>query len=178
MVVATLTPDNATYGGILDDPLARPDQGTSARSDVNERELSSESNHADWPSGGNDLFGLEDSRTNAFKEEHDEQVLGYSDELSSHETRFQKLAAAWREERGVQSSIPEIAMQPSYQQIIGMGEAAVPLLLRELNARPDHWFWALKAITGEDPVPAQKRGRVADMATAWIEWGREKGYNL
>ena len=50
------------------------------------------------------------------------------------------------------SSITEIAMHPAYQQIIGMGSIAIPFIMRELENRPAHWFWALKSITGEDPV--------------------------
>jgi hypothetical protein len=39
-----------------------------------------------------------------------------------------------------------------YQEIIGMGERAVPLLLAELKREPDDWFWALHAITGASPL--------------------------
>ena len=59
---------------------------------------------------------------------------------------------------------------PSYQQIIGMGDMALPLILRELAREPDHWFWALHAITGADPVEPDARGDVRKMAKAWIEW--------
>lgn len=33
-----------------------------------------------------------------------------------------------------------------------MGEAAVPLILRDLEHQPDHWFWALREITQANPV--------------------------
>lgn len=69
-----------------------------------------------------------------------------------------------------------MAMHPAYQQIIGMGPVAIPLLLRELQKSPDHWFWALKAITDVDPVPASERGRQKQMAAAWLRWGKEHGY--
>lgn len=92
------------------------------------------------------------------------------------EETFQVLARQWREERGPSSSTTELAMCPSYQRIIGLGPAVVPLLLRELERAPDHWFWALKAITGADPVPAASRGKVHEMARLWIEWGRRHGY--
>ena len=36
-------------------------------------------------------------------------------------------------------------------------------------------FWALEAITGENPVPAADRGKVQKMADAWVAWGREQG---
>jgi hypothetical protein len=67
-----------------------------------------------------------------------------------------------------------MAMHPAYQQIIGLGNEAVPLLLRELKKEPDHWFWALKAITGVDPVEPTQRGRVKEMAGAWLRWGKEQ----
>lgn len=67
-------------------------------------------------------------------------------------------------------------MHSAYQQIIGLGPAVVPLLLAELDREPDHWFWALKAITGADPLPPDGRGRVGEMTQAWLRWGREQGY--
>jgi hypothetical protein len=64
-------------------------------------------------------------------------------------------------------------MHPAYQQIIGMGVDALPLILRELEREPDHWFWALEAITGENPVPPTDRGRLNEMARAWLRWASE-----
>ena len=58
-----------------------------------------------------------------------------------------------------------------------MGPVAVPLILGRLaeeGQEPDHWFWALKAITGADPVPEAARGDVVHMSQAWIEWGKAK----
>jgi hypothetical protein len=89
---------------------------------------------------------------------------------------FSTLAQRWKKERGPTSSTTEMAMCPSYQRIIGLGPTGVPLILRELERTPDHWFWALKAITGEDPVPAASRGNVGEMARLWVEWGRRQGY--
>jgi len=85
------------------------------------------------------------------------------------------LARAWRADVGPTSSLTDMAMHPAYQQIIGMGPEAVPLLLRELERRPDHWFWALKAITGVDPVPPNQKGKLDEMAKAWVQWGRDRG---
>ena len=48
----------------------------------------------------------------------------------------------------------------SYQKIIGMGPAVVPLILSELETEPDHWFWALEAITDENPVSESDAGDV------------------
>jgi len=67
-------------------------------------------------------------------------------------------------------------MHPAYQQIIGIGDAVVPLILQELKCAPDHWFWALNAITGVDPVPESGRGVMNEMVKAWLDWGTEHGY--
>ncbi len=92
------------------------------------------------------------------------------------ETRFNALATQWKADRGPTSFVAEMAMHPAYQQIIGLGMDAVPLLLRELKRNPDHWFWALKSITAEDPVPPEDRGKVDRMARHWLEWGQQRGY--
>ena len=65
-------------------------------------------------------------------------------------------------------------MHPAYQEIIGMGWEVVSTLLRELESEPDHWFWALSAITGEDPVANGDRGDILEMAQSWLEWGRTR----
>ena len=91
-------------------------------------------------------------------------------------TRFFRLKQEWEEVTEMLSSITEIATHPAYQQIIGMGTIAIPFIMHELENRPAHWFWALKSITGEDPVPPEKRGRIGDMAKAWLIWGREHDY--
>ncbi len=98
-------------------------------------------------------------------------------DAESVERRFATLAESWRSETGLYSSTTTRTMHPAYQQVIGLGPAAVPFLLRELDQEPDQWFWALKAITGEDPVSESHRGRLQEMARDWIAWGREKGYS-
>jgi hypothetical protein len=75
-----------------------------------------------------------------------------------------------------ESSTHLIAIHPAYQQIIGLGQPAVPLLLREVERKSGRWFWALKSITREDPVPAGDRGKTQKMIDAWLAWGRQKGY--
>ena len=90
--------------------------------------------------------------------------------------RFQILATQWREENALTSSVAEMAMHPAYQQIIGLGPAAIPLILKELEREPDHWFWALRSITGENPVLPEDAGRMQKMVASWLEWGRLRGY--
>lgn len=90
--------------------------------------------------------------------------------------RFNELVDRWKRDTEYVSDIMEMATHPSYQEIIGMGRPAIPLLLRELKHSPDHWFWALRSISGEDPVPPENRGKIQEMANAWLKWGHEKGY--
>lgn len=87
-----------------------------------------------------------------------------------------RLATEWRTHRGASSFSSRAVMHPAYQRIIGKGFSAVPFLLRQLQSAPDHWFWALMKITGEDPVPPEDAGDVAAMAQAWIEWGKRRGF--
>jgi hypothetical protein len=89
---------------------------------------------------------------------------------------FNALASEWQRDTQFASSVSDMVIHPSYQQIIGMGEKVVPVLLRELERRPHHWFWALKAITRQDPVPEEARGHFDAMVAAWLQWGRTQGY--
>jgi hypothetical protein len=93
------------------------------------------------------------------------------------EEEFVRLTKAWRNGRGPSSSISKFVLHPAYQQIIGLGPAAVPLILRELSEqRLDHWFWALRAITGEDPARPEHAGNLRLLAADWLRWGAENGY--
>jgi len=90
--------------------------------------------------------------------------------------KFVDLAAQWRHETRHLSLMSDIVINTAYQKIIGMGTPVVGLILQDLKRQPDHWFWALRSITGENPVEPSNRGRVGEMATAWLEWGRQNGY--
>jgi hypothetical protein len=92
--------------------------------------------------------------------------------------RFEQLAETWLKEVAFSSSVIEMVTHPSYQQIIGMGKVAIPYILAALSKQPDHWFWALKAITGEDPVPAEDRGDIQKMTQHWLKWGIQNGYKF
>jgi hypothetical protein len=86
---------------------------------------------------------------------------------------FAELAEAWRRETQFISFVQQRVVHPAYQRIIGMGWAAVPLILRELQRQPEHWLWALQAITGEEP--ARNASGLQAASEAWLRWGRERG---
>jgi len=103
------------------------------------------------------------------------RTLELSGSGQTPENRFRELVRQWKAERGPTSSVTKLARHPAYREIVNLGEAAVPLLLAELERQPDHWFLALYEITGVDPVPRESRGRLKEMASAWLRWGREHG---
>ena len=88
---------------------------------------------------------------------------------------FARLADEWKRGRGATLRWQRKWQEhPAYRNIVAMGEAAVPLILAELEREPDHWFFALhEIITGASPVPEESRGKLHEMAKAWIDWGRK-----
>ncbi len=91
------------------------------------------------------------------------------------EARFLRLRNQWHKQCGPSSFAADLASLPAYRKIVELGVDVVPVLLRELQAAPDHWFWALEEITGENPVDFQDRGRLDAMSAAWIRWGKARG---
>ncbi len=92
------------------------------------------------------------------------------------EERFHRLAAAWHRDTDFLSSMDAAESHPAYQEIIRLGPAAVPLLLRDLAENHTHWFGALEAITGVRPAPASAAGDIPRMAEAWLRWAQDNGY--
>lgn len=80
----------------------------------------------------------------------------------------------WKIETRHTSPVKVMIAHPSYRRIMGMGKEGLPLLFRELERQPDHWFVALSAMTGIDPVPAG--ATFIEGVSAWLEWGRAEGY--
>jgi hypothetical protein len=94
-----------------------------------------------------------------------------SDELR---VEFEALSKQWRRDTRHLSLISKKIVHPAYLRIIGMGEAAIPLILESLRDRPSHWFDALRATANTNPTkpddtPSQAR-------EAWLLWGVENGY--
>jgi len=91
--------------------------------------------------------------------------------------QFQALRREWLIQRGATSSITEMSMLEPYQKIIAMGDRIVPLILAQIKREgdePDQWFWALRVLTGANPVRPEDQGDFRAMAQAWIQWGATK----
>lgn len=95
-------------------------------------------------------------------------------ERAGIEGTFRHLAAWWKRDTEFQSSPSRIALHPGYQRIIGMGREALPLILRDLEATHAPWFWALQAISGDDPVRMGDHGYIDRMTRAWMRWGIQR----
>jgi hypothetical protein len=92
---------------------------------------------------------------------------------------FRRLATRWRNDTAHVSSIPDLVMDPSYQEIMRLPKNEVlPLILRELRDRGGFWYPALHALTDENPVNLQDMGNVRKMTDAWLNWGRSEGWLL
>ena len=90
--------------------------------------------------------------------------------------RFTKLASQWTQDVEGMSSTVEMTKHPIYQEIIGMGKAVIPLILKDLSQNPLYWLTALRQITQENPVPSEHKGKVKQMAEDWQNWGKQQGY--
>lgn len=90
--------------------------------------------------------------------------------------QFNELAETWRRQKGGISSISKKVSLPAYLRIIRLGSPVIPLLLEELQRRPDHWFVALEVLANENPVRESERADFNQTVAAWLRWGRERGY--
>ena len=88
--------------------------------------------------------------------------------------RFHELKNDWKSKTRHLSNTAQISLVFSYQKIIGMGPAVVPLILSELEQEPDHWFWCWRPLRTRTRLP-RVTGDIEALARAWIQWGRAKG---
>jgi len=94
---------------------------------------------------------------------------------AAREARFADLDARWRSETQFLSDPQMIVDHPAFREVVAMGIAVVPLLLRELESGPNLWVWALPEITGDDPIMPTDSGNISRMSETWIRWGRQRG---
>ena len=86
--------------------------------------------------------------------------------------KFDRHAAAW--EGAMFLFLSEMFQDEDYLAIIEMGPAAVPLILRRLEAKPHWWMPALMRLTGEDPTEGRYLGDLMKMRAVWLEWARKQ----
>lgn len=90
------------------------------------------------------------------------------------EQRFALLAERWWMEVGGRSISTQMMDSEAFREIVELGEPAVPLILREMEHSHLHWHLALREITGENPAASAQPGKVEEIRTAWLDWGRRR----
>ena len=101
------------------------------------------------------------------------------------EATFNVLADKWEKETAYYSFMAQMAQHHSYQQILDMGEEAIPLILRRIEQNGGLWYHALETITGTQSPAGITRLKtegwhtisVKEVNAAWLQWGREQGYS-
>jgi hypothetical protein len=78
---------------------------------------------------------------------------GAKEPVETVEEKFQPLESVWRAETAYVSSSSDLVAHPEFWEIVDLGPAVIPLLLRELENHTGHWHRALRLITGGDPLP-------------------------
>ena len=100
------------------------------------------------------------------------------------ETTFNKLADKLERQAEYFSFTGQMANHLAHQEIVEMGEEAIPLILRRIEQQGGLWYRALESIAGI-PSPAGitilevEGGYTVDekeVNAAWLQWGREQGY--
>ena len=93
------------------------------------------------------------------------------------DVQFASLASEWKHSVRIISDWNQMILHPCYQRIIGLGPNVIPLILKDLEQNGGHWFWALQALTGENPVAKEDAGKARKMTKSWLDWGKQKGYS-
>jgi hypothetical protein len=83
---------------------------------------------------------------------------------------FSGLVKHWQDATGGYSVTTRRYAHPSYHAILVLKEDVVPLILRELETRPDWWFEALQVLTKSNPV--KSNASFEEAVNSWIEWGK------
>ena len=93
------------------------------------------------------------------------------------EATFNKLAEQIKKDTGFSSHIAARVNHPAYEEVIRMGEPALPLIFQYMEeGKGGFWFHALAAITETDPIPRDLWGKIREMENVWLTWAREQGY--
>jgi hypothetical protein len=85
---------------------------------------------------------------------------------------FKSLANEWKLETSHLSFIRQKIAHVAFLKILLMGEKALPYIIEEIQTDPNHWFFALRLISGDNPVRAG--ASVEEAVAAWTDWWTEK----
>jgi len=92
------------------------------------------------------------------------------------EAAFFQLRGQWTEDTIMSSNLVATITHPAYYSIIGLGRAALPLILDDLKNGGGPWFVALQAITRENLASPENATDARKLRDDWLAWGRAHGY--
>ena len=95
----------------------------------------------------------------------------YTAHSKDYVDEFRELVRRWRLQTAASSSVMTMIEDPNFRQIVKMGRAAVPLVVKELKIHRDFLFMALSLILpNEIVIPESAKGKPQEMSDAWLRW--------
>lgn len=82
--------------------------------------------------------------------------------------KFDALVKNWKQNSMFQSSISKIIEDENFQEIISMGERAIPLIIDEVERNPSLLVWALNIIQ-DKTVESRQRLTVTQACQKWVK---------
>ena len=94
------------------------------------------------------------------------------------DARLDELCETFHREMRFVSSTTQRIGHRSMREVASHGVGAVPWIFRKLESGDfSEWDSVLLEILGDGPViPEEMRGRRAQIAAAWLDWGRRNGH--
>lgn len=109
-------------------------------------------------------------------------------QLKKKNTDFDELFARLCSETGFHSFDHQIMAQPSFQELVGIGQEAIKPILERIQSNNDDvaLFLALERITGIQPINMRTAVEIVDggftktdiakCSEVWLQWGKENNY--
>ena len=88
---------------------------------------------------------------------------------------FESLKNEWVRRTMFVNSMSDINDSEPLKKIIALGAPVIPLILADLKSDPKHWFFALRKLTGANPIKVSEAGNLSKMRAAWLNWASKKG---
>lgn len=92
------------------------------------------------------------------------------------EARFEELGRQWSEEASYHSNPDFVRNNAPYRELLQMGDAIIPYVIRKIEIRPLPWLHLLYDLAPENPTQPQDSGNIYLIRHRWIEWARKKRY--
>lgn len=100
----------------------------------------------------------------------------YGDSLASEEEiskKFEDLKREWLADTSMLSSPRLKYDNENYKEIIKLDSFVLPSIIEDLRENNNDWLFALRTITGIDPVPKEHQGDFELMKEDWLSWAEK-----